>query len=67
MMNVIFEEELWDKEFVDNWTFGFDELRERVKDFTPEKVSDICWIPKEHVIDGRPHVGHRHAGLHPGR
>ena len=29
MMNVIFEEELWDKEFVDNWTYGFDELRER--------------------------------------
>ena len=49
MMNVIIEEELWDKEFVENWTFGFDELRERVKDFTPEKVSDICWIPKEHV------------------
>ena len=50
MMNVIIEEELWDKEFVDNWTFGFDELRERVKDFTPEKVSNICWIPKEDVI-----------------
>ena len=50
MMNVIIEEELWDKEFVDNWTFGFDELRERVKDFTPEKVSGICWIPKEDVI-----------------
>jgi anaerobic selenocysteine-containing dehydrogenase len=49
MMNVIFEEELWDKEFVEDWTFGFDELRERAKDFTPEKVSDICWIPKEHV------------------
>ena len=51
MMNVIIEEELWDKEFVDNWTFGFEELRERVKDFTPEKVSDICWIPKEDVIE----------------
>ncbi len=51
MANVIFEEELWDKEFVENWTYGFDELRERVKDFTPEKVSDICWIPKEHVTD----------------
>ena len=49
MMNDIIEQELWDKEFVENWTFGFDELRERVKDFTPEKVSDICWIPKEHV------------------
>ena len=51
MMNVIIEEELWDKEFVENWTYGFDELRERVKDWTPEKVSDTCWIPKEHVIE----------------
>jgi anaerobic selenocysteine-containing dehydrogenase len=49
MMNVIFEEELWDKEFVDNWTYGVDELRERCKEFTPKKVSDICWIPREHV------------------
>jgi anaerobic selenocysteine-containing dehydrogenase len=50
MMNVIFEEELWDREFVENWTNGFEELRERVKDFTPEKVSSICWIPKEQII-----------------
>ena len=49
MMNHIIENELWDKEFVENWTYGFDELRERVKDYTPEKVSDICWIPREHV------------------
>jgi anaerobic selenocysteine-containing dehydrogenase len=49
MMNVIVEEELWDKEFVDNWTYGFDELRERVKEWTPEKVSNTCWIPKEDV------------------
>ncbi len=49
MMNVIVEEELWDKEFVENWTYGFEELRERVKDWTPKKVSDICWIPAEQV------------------
>jgi len=51
MMNVIMEEELWDKEFVDNWTYGFEELRQHVKEWTPEKVSDICWIPKEHVTE----------------
>lgn len=50
MINVIMEEELWDKEFVENWTYGFEGLRERAKDFTPEKVSDICWIPKEQII-----------------
>ena len=46
MCNVIIEEELWDKEFVGDWSYGFEEFRERCKEFTPEKVSDICWIAK---------------------
>ena len=50
MMNVIFTEELWDKEFVDNWTFGFDELKERAMPYTPEKTSEITWVPKEQII-----------------
>ncbi len=50
MMNVIFKEELWDKEFVDNWTDGFEELRERVAPFTPEKASELTWVPKEKII-----------------
>ena len=51
MGHVIIEEELWDKDFVENWTFGFDDYRECVKEWTPEKVSDVCWIPKEQVIE----------------
>ena len=39
MMNVIINEGLWDKEFVDNWTFGFEELKERAAPYTPQKVS----------------------------
>ncbi len=51
MMNVIINENLWDKEFVDNWTFGFDELKERASPYTPEKVSEITWVPKEKIIE----------------
>ncbi|MCF8093739.1 MAG: molybdopterin-dependent oxidoreductase [Desulfobacteraceae bacterium] len=51
MMNVIFNEELWDKEFVENWTYGFEELRERVKEWTPEKTEEVTWIPKEKIIE----------------
>jgi anaerobic selenocysteine-containing dehydrogenase len=50
MMNVIISEGLWDKEFVDNWTYGFEGLEERVAPFTPEKVSEITWVPKEKII-----------------
>lgn len=50
MMNVIINEGLWDKEFVDNWTFGFEELKERVMPMTPERASEITWVPKEQII-----------------
>ena len=45
MMNVIIAEELYDKEFVENWCFGFDKLVEHVKSYTPEKVEEITWVP----------------------
>lgn len=50
MLNVIINEGLYDKEFVDKWTYGFDELKERVQQYPPEKVSEITWIPKEDII-----------------
>ncbi len=51
MINIIITEGLYDKEFVNKYTVGFEELKERVKDFTPEKVSDITWIPKERIVE----------------
>jgi anaerobic selenocysteine-containing dehydrogenase len=47
MLNVIINEEIYDKEFVENWCYGFDELRERVQEYDPEKVSEITWVPAE--------------------
>lgn len=45
MINVIIEEELYDHEFVGKWTAGFDKLREHVIQYSPEKVSEITWVP----------------------
>ncbi|MRR35854.1 hypothetical protein EG829_14475, partial [bacterium] len=36
-LNVIIEEGLYDKEFVEKWAHGFDELAAHVKSYTPEK------------------------------
>jgi anaerobic selenocysteine-containing dehydrogenase len=44
MLNVIINEQFYDKTFVDNWTYGFDQLKERVQTFTPEKVAGICGV-----------------------
>jgi anaerobic selenocysteine-containing dehydrogenase len=50
MINVIMQEGLWDKEFVDNWTYGFDKLKERAAEYPVEKVEEITWVPKEKII-----------------
>jgi len=43
-LNVIIEENLFDKPFVEAWTHGFDDLVIHVKGFTPEKVSVTTWV-----------------------
>lgn len=48
-LNVIINEELYDKDFVKNWTIGFEKLKERVQEYPPEKVSEITHIPAEKI------------------
>jgi formate dehydrogenase alpha subunit len=44
MMNVILEEGLADMEYIKDRTENFDALKDVVKDYTPEKVAEICGI-----------------------
>jgi len=44
MLNVIISEELYDKDFVGKWCYGFDELAERVKDMPVEKAAEITGV-----------------------
>jgi len=45
---VIIEEELYDKDFVENYIHGWNAFKERVmKDYPLEKVQEITWIDKE--------------------
>lgn len=48
-MNVIIQEELYDKEFVEKWTYGFDKLVKHVKEYTPERVEEITWVPASDI------------------
>jgi anaerobic selenocysteine-containing dehydrogenase len=50
LLNVIIEEDLYDHDFVDNWCYGFEEFAERTREFPPEKVSDITWVPVEKIV-----------------
>ncbi len=49
LCNVIIEEELYDEEFVSNWTVGFDDLNRYVQHFRPEVVEGITGVPAETV------------------
>lgn len=49
MINVIIAERLYDSEFVDKWCIGFDKLRERVREYTPERIAEITWIPADKI------------------
>jgi len=44
-MNVIINENLHDKEFIEKWTVGFDGLKKLVQEYTPERVGEITWVP----------------------
>jgi anaerobic selenocysteine-containing dehydrogenase len=47
MINVIINEGLYDKDFVDKWTDGFDKLKVHVQDYPPEKLAEITWVPAD--------------------
>ncbi len=51
MLHVIINEGLYDKEFVEKWTIGFDKLKERVQQYPPSKVSQITWVPERLIIE----------------
>jgi thiosulfate reductase/polysulfide reductase chain A len=46
-MNVIIENEWYDKDYVERYTFGFEQLREHVRPFTPEWAYGITTIKPE--------------------
>ena len=49
IINAIIDEDLYDKAFVDKWTVGFNELENHVKEYPPEKVEEITWVPAEKI------------------
>lgn len=49
MLNVIISEDLYDHEFVEKWTYGFEELKARAAEYDLERVEEITWVPKEKI------------------
>ena len=51
IMNVIVEEDLYDKNYVAGFTEGFEQMREHLKGFTPEKMAPLCGIEADVLRD----------------
>ncbi len=49
MLHTIITEGLYDWQYVQGYTEGFDALRERIKDFPPEKMEAVCGVPAETI------------------
>ncbi len=49
MLQVIVEENLYDHPFVEQWTVGFEELKDHVRGYAPEWAAEITWIPAERI------------------
>lgn len=65
MMNVIISEELYSKDFVKEWTVGFDELRRLVESYPPNKVENITGVSSEMIIRiAREYAKAKAAAIH---
>ena len=51
MMHVIFDRALEDRDFLARHAVGEEQLRERVRDYPPERVSRITGIPAEKIVE----------------
>jgi formate dehydrogenase major subunit len=49
MINTIIAEGLYDQQYVDGFTEGFEELKVRTAEFTPERMAPICGIEADRI------------------
>ena len=64
MAQVIIEEGLYDKEFVENYVYGFEEYREYVQNFVPEEAEKITGVPADQIrLAARTYAGNGPASV----
>lgn len=51
MIHVIIQEGIYDKEFVEKWTVGFDKLSDHVADCSPQWAEAITGVPAKDTVD----------------
>ena len=64
MMHVIIGENRYDADYVAKYTLGFEQLKERVKDYAPQQVAQITGLPADRIVAlAREYAGTRPAAI----
>jgi len=64
LLHVIVAESLYDRDFTERHTVGFDDLAEPLEGYTPERVEGITWVPADRIREAaRRYAGARPAAL----
>jgi anaerobic selenocysteine-containing dehydrogenase len=50
MMHVLIAENLIDREYIEKYTLGFDRLKERVEQYTPQWAAGVCGLTTEAIV-----------------
>ncbi|GLI39406.1 molybdopterin-dependent oxidoreductase [Geobacter hydrogenophilus] len=67
MINVMINEKLYDAEFVEKWTYGFDKLVPHVQQYTPEWAEQITSVKADDIRKlARLFAGTKGAGIYHG-
>ncbi|MEM6546290.1 MAG: formate dehydrogenase subunit alpha [Pseudomonadota bacterium] len=63
IMHTIVEEELYDRQYIQAMTEGFDEMKDHLKGFPPEKMAEICGIEADVLRDVARTFARAEAGM----
>jgi anaerobic selenocysteine-containing dehydrogenase len=50
MIHVIINENLYDRDFVEKWTSGFEKLKDHVASYTPQWAEKITWVAAAQIV-----------------
>lgn len=67
LIHVILEEELYDADFVEQWCYGFQELKEHVRPYSPQYVSTVCDVAAEDIATAARLIADAPSALISGR
>jgi anaerobic selenocysteine-containing dehydrogenase len=63
MMHVLFAEGMQDDDYLERYTLGADQLRERVKEYSPSRVAAITGLGEERIVDLARRYGRARAAF----